>query len=64
MIVLDTNAIAELMRAAPDARVLAWIADQPMAGLLSTTLTEAEILYGLALLPGGCRPARGGSAHI
>ena len=58
MIVLDTNVISELMRAAPDARVLAWIADQPMAGLFTTTLTQAEILYGLALLPeGGCRDA-------
>lgn len=31
------------------------IADQPMAGVFTTTLTQAEIFYGLALLPEGRR---------
>jgi hypothetical protein len=34
---------------------MTWIADQQMAGLSNTTLTQAEILYGLALLPEGRR---------
>lgn len=55
MIVLDTNVISELMRARPDARVLDWLAAQPIAGLFTTTLTQAEIFYGLALLPEGRR---------
>jgi predicted nucleic acid-binding protein len=55
VIVLDTNVVSELMRRGPDAGALAWIADQPMAGLFTTTLTQAEIFYGLALLPGGRR---------
>src|SRR3546814_10849547 len=55
MIVLDTNAISELMRREPDPRVMAWIAEQPMAGVFTTTLTQAEIFYGLALLPEGRR---------
>lgn len=55
MIVLDTNVISELMRSEPDARVMAWFADQPMAGVFTTTLTQAEIFYGLALLPQGRR---------
>lgn len=55
MIVLDTNVISELMRAQPDDRVLAWLAAQPVAGLFTTTLTQAEIFYGLALLPEGRR---------
>ena len=55
MIILDTNVISELMRVEPDARVMAWIAEQPMAGLFTTTLTQAEIFYGLALLPEGRR---------
>jgi toxin FitB len=55
MIVLDTNVISELMRPTPDARVMAWMAQQPMAGLFTTTVTQAEILYGLALLPQGRR---------
>jgi len=55
VIVLDTNVISELMRAEPDAGMLAWIARQAMAGLFTTTLTQAEIYYGLALLPEGRR---------
>jgi predicted nucleic acid-binding protein len=55
MIVLDTNVISELMRREPDARVMAWIGEQPMAGVFTTTLTQAEIFYGLALLPKGRR---------
>jgi predicted nucleic acid-binding protein len=55
VIVLDTNVISELMRAAPDPRVLAWLVRQPMAGLFTTTLTQAEIFYGLRLLPEGRR---------
>lgn len=53
MIVLDTNVISELMRPEPDAAVMAWIGEQPMAGVFTTTLTQAEIFYGLALLPEG-----------
>lgn len=55
MIVLDTNVVSELMRGTPNARVLDWMAQQPMAGLFTTTLTQAEVLYGLALLPEGRR---------
>jgi predicted nucleic acid-binding protein len=43
------------MRAEPHPRVLAWLVRQPMAGLFTTTLTEAEIFYGLRLLPEGRR---------
>lgn len=55
MIVLDTNVISELMRREPNAGVLAWIGEQPIAGVFTTTLTQAEIFYGLALLPEGRR---------
>lgn len=55
MTVLDTNVVAELMRLEPDARVMAWMGDQPIAGVFTTTLTQAEIFYGLALLPEGRR---------
>lgn len=55
MIVLDTNVVSELMRAKPDARVMAWFEQQPAAGLFTTSLTQAEIFYGLALLPDGQR---------
>ena len=55
MIVLDTNVISELMRAEPDAAVLSWMERQAIAGLFTTTLSQAEIFYGLALLPSGRR---------
>lgn len=55
MIVLDTNVLSELMRTTHDSKVTAWIAKQPMASVFTTTLTQAEIFYGLALLPAGRR---------
>lgn len=55
MMVLDTNVISELMRAAPAESVMKWMADQPSASLYTTTITQAEILFGVALLPEGRR---------
>lgn len=55
MIVLDTNVLSELLRPAPNAAVLAWLADQPRAALFTTTVIRAEILYGVRLLPEGAR---------
>ena len=55
MIILDTNVVSELMKAAPAERVLRWIAAQPASALYTTSITEAEILHGLALLPTGKR---------
>lgn len=55
MIVLDTNVLSETLRPQPDAGVLAWIARQPANSLFTTTITRAEILYGLRLLPKGRR---------
>jgi toxin FitB len=55
MIVLDTNVVSELMRTAPDAGVLAWVDGQPADQLYLTSMTAAELLYGVALLPPGRR---------
>jgi predicted nucleic acid-binding protein len=43
------------MRPVPSAVVLRWLAAQPSSSLFTTTITEAEILYGLELLPRGKR---------
>ena len=55
MIVLDTNVLSETLKSTPDPRVLAWFGDQRRASLFTTTITHAEILYGLELLPDGAR---------
>ena len=54
MIILDTNVVCELMRAKPDPNVAAWaLATDPQ--LFLTSLTVAEIRYGIARLPEGAR---------
>jgi toxin FitB len=55
MIILDTNVLSELMRADPSARVVSWIAKQSAMELFTTSITEAEIFYGIELLAGGRR---------
>ena len=55
MIVLDTNVLAELMRSEPAAAVFAWVSVQPRATLYTTSVSQAEILYGIAVLPEGRR---------
>lgn len=55
MIVLDTNVLSELMRFAPEPSVTNWVATQSAADLFVTTITQAEILHGVLLLPRGRR---------
>ncbi len=55
MIVLDTNVASELMRPAPTPAVTAWIAQRDAASLFLTAVGEAELRYGIAILPGGRR---------
>jgi toxin FitB len=57
VIVLDTNVLSELMRSQPAAAVFAWVAAQPRAELYTTSVSKAEILYGIAALPDGRRRA-------
>src|SRR5204863_7751993 len=51
MIALDTNVLSELMRSEPAAAVFAWASAQPRATLYTTSVSKAEILYGIAVLP-------------
>src|SRR6266566_742475 len=55
MIVLDTNVLSEAIRPVPSRRVLDWLAAQQPSGLFTTAISEAELFYGLALLPAGKR---------
>jgi predicted nucleic acid-binding protein len=52
---LDTNVLSELLRAQPDDRVLRWFAQQHAEALFVSAITQAEMLYGAALLPRGRR---------
>ena len=55
MIVLDTNVVSELMRGSPQPQVLSWLDDQLASILLVTAITEAELRYGVEILPAGQR---------
>lgn len=55
MLVLDTNVLSELLRITPDSMVVEWVAAQPLSGLYTTAITEAEMLYGAHLLAAGPR---------
>lgn len=52
---LDTNVLSELMRAKPDAGVMAWFTRRAGAVFHISAVTRAEILLGIALLPAGKR---------
>jgi toxin FitB len=55
MIVLDTNVVLELMKAEPAPSVMRWAAGQAPSNLYTTSITHAEILHGIMLLPAGKR---------
>lgn len=55
MIVVDTNVLSELMRERPAASVMRWLGAQPAVNLYTTSITQAEILYGVRSLPAGKR---------
>jgi toxin FitB len=50
MIILDTNVISELMKPKPSPQVTAWVAQYAATELATTSITEAEILYGIEIL--------------
>lgn len=59
MTILDTNIISEVMASSPSQAVLTWISKRRLADdLFITTITIAEILYGIELLPPGKRRDR------
>ena len=55
MIILDTNVVSELMRPQPSALVLTWVGNQSVRELCTTSISEAEVLYGIKILPRGKR---------
>jgi len=55
MIVLDTNVLSELIKPAPAPQVIAWASRQSWQDITTTTICEAELCFGVALLPDGRR---------
>jgi len=55
VILLDTNVVSELMRRAPSSVVERWLGRQPISSVFISSVTEAELRYGLALMPEGRR---------
>ena len=58
MILLDTNVLSETLRPTPDRSVAAWLSRQPRSALFTSTITRAELLYGVRILPEGRRRTR------
>ncbi len=55
MHVLDTNVVSELMHPEPMPAMVAWISERDAKELYLTAVSEAELLYGVAILPAGRR---------
>jgi len=55
MIILDTNVVSELMRPEPAPQVAEWVRRRDRRELRMTSITLAEIRYGIARLPDGRR---------
>ena len=55
MIILDTNVLSELLRPDPARQVERWLAAQDGTKVYFTTVGEAELRHGVAILPKGRR---------
>lgn len=55
MIVLDTNVVSEAMKTEPNRAVLAWLDEQAAETLYLSSVTLAELLFGIGALPAGRR---------
>jgi len=57
MIIIDTNVLSEIMRMTPSSAIVKWLAEQTRSQVFITAISEAEIYYGIELLPAGKRRA-------
>ena len=55
MILLDTNVLSEPIKATGEPKVLAWLDAQPVDALYLSTISLAELRFGIAALPEGKR---------
>jgi len=54
---LDTNVISEIRRPRPESKVVAFIREQPLERLYVSSVTLAEIRFGIEILPDATRRA-------
>ena len=62
MFLLDTNIISELLRPSPDPAVETWVDGRRATDLYFSAIGEAELRYGVTVLPAGRRRAALASA--
>jgi toxin FitB len=55
VLILDSNVLSELLRPKPNSDVVSWLEAQPRHQLYTTSITRAEILYGVSCLPRSSR---------
>jgi hypothetical protein len=55
VIILDTNALSETLKPVPSSILLRWLASQDPISICTTAISQAEMLYGVELLPTGRR---------
>ena len=55
MILLDTNVVSEAIKPTPHPMVLAWLDTQAAETLFLSSITVAELLFGIGALPDGKR---------
>ena len=55
MIIIDTNVLSEVMKPAPDGEVMQWLDSLTIDETAVTSITVAEIMYGIGSLPEGKR---------
>ncbi len=54
-VLLDTNIVSEIIKPTSEPRVARWLMGQPAGDIFLCAVTEAELRYGLALMPTGRR---------
>ena len=62
MFLLDSNVVSELLRPSPEPVVETWFGDRRTTDLYFSAIGEAELRYGVAVLPSGRRQAALASA--
>ena len=62
MILLDTNVVSEAMKPAPDDAVRGWLDEQAAETLYLSSVTIAELMFGIGALPKGKRKDKLASA--